>query len=163
MNTSAFNTTLRSADLGLRYWEDRRRDRGLPSRADIDPLDIPDLLPQVFLVDVARAPLDFRYRLVGTQIVRHSAADYTGKSLNELPEQCPPSRIWSLFQRVVEERRPFSAEIPYVHIPGKSVEMQAMPLSDDGTTVNMIFGMVHFDPSLALPRTMLPNHNHVAF
>ncbi len=163
MNTSTFQTNMRGADLGLRYWEERRRDRGLPSRADIDPLDIPDLLPQVFLVNVTRAPLDFRYRLLGTQIVRHSAADYTGKSLRDLPEQCPPSRIWSLFQRVVEERRPWSAEVPYVYIPGKFVEMLATPLSDDGTQVNMIFGVVQFDPSLALPRTMLPNRNQMAF
>ncbi len=150
-------------ELGLRYWEQRRRDRRLPSRADIDPLDIPDLLPQVFLVDVGLEPLDFRYRLVGTQIVRHSAADYTGKRLQDLPEQCPPSRIWSLFQRVVEERRPFSAEVPYIHIPGKSVELVATPLSDDGATVNMIFGMVQFDPSLSRPRTMLPTSDHAAF
>ncbi len=163
MNTSTLQTNSRGADLGLRYWEERRRDRCLPSRADIDPLDIPDLLPQVFLVDVGREPLDFRYRLVGTQIVRHSAADYTGKSLHDLPEQCPPSRIWSLFQRVVEERRPFSAEVPYIHIPGKSVAMLATPLSDDETTVNMIFGMVQFDPSLALPTPLLPNRNQVAF
>ncbi len=167
MNTSTFHSTLqtntRGADLGLRYWEERRRDRCLPSRADIDPLDIPALLPQVFLVDVSQEPLEFRYRLVGTQIVRHSAADYTGRSLQDLPEQCPPSRIWSVFQRVVEERRPFSAEVPYIHIPGKSVEMLAAPLSDDGATVNMIFGIIQFDPSLAQPRTMLPTGDQMAF
>ena len=163
MNTSAFQTNTRSADLGLRYWEERRRDRSMPSRADIDPLDIPDLLPQVFLVNVSRDPLEFRYRLLGTQIVRHSAADYTGKSLHDLPEQCPPSRIWSLFQRVVEECRPFSARVPYIYVPGKFVEMLATPLSDDGTNVNMLFGMVQFDPSLALPRTMLPNRTQMAF
>ena len=163
MNTSAFHTTQSGADVGLRYWEERRRDRGLPSRADIDPLDIPDLLPPVFLVNVLREPLDFRYRLLGTQIVRHSAADYTGKSLRELPEQCPPSRIWSLFQRVVEERRPSSAKVPYIYIPGKSVEMLATPLSDDGANVNMIFGVVQFDPSVAEPRMILPKRNQVAF
>ena len=163
MNTSTFHTSTRSANQGLRYWEERRRDRSMPSRADIDPLDIPDLLPNVFLVNVSREPLEFRYRLLGTQIVRHSAADYTGKSLHDLPEQCPPSRIWSLFQRVVEERRPFSAQVPYVYIPGKFVEMLATPLSDDGAHVNMIFGIVQFDPSLALPRMMLPNRNQMAF
>ncbi|MCG8596810.1 MAG: PAS domain-containing protein [Kiloniellales bacterium] len=150
-------------DQGLRYWQERRRDRNMPSRADIDPLDIPDLLPQVFLVNVSREPLEFRYRLLGTQIVRHSAADYTGKSLQDLPKQCPPSRIWSLFQRVVEERRPFSAQVPYVYIPGKFVEMLAAPLSDDAMHVNMIFGIAQFDPSLALPKMMLPNRNQVAF
>ncbi len=148
---------------GLQYWEERRGERRMPARADIDPLHIPALLPQVFLIDVRRDPLDFGYRLLGTQIVRHSAADYTGKSLRDLPAQCPPSQMWSLFQRVVEEGRPFTAEVPYLHLPGKTVEILAAPLSVDGTNVNMIFGVVQFDPSLPLPSQFLTKRQQAAF
>ena len=163
MTTALIDPEAKGAAAGLRYWELRRGEHTMPARADIDPLHIPALLPQVFLIDVRREPLDFDYRLLGTQIVRHSEADYTGKSLRDLPAQCPPSQMWSLFQRVVEERRPYSAEVPYLHLPGKSVEILATPLSDDGSNVNMIFGVVQFDPSLPLPTQFLAKRQQVAF
>ena len=34
------------------YWRSKVRDRRLPARADIDPLDIPDLLSNLVLIDV---------------------------------------------------------------------------------------------------------------
>jgi hypothetical protein len=49
------------------YWEQRLRGRIAPTRADIDPLDIPArLLPHILLIDVEHDPVDFRYRLAGT-------------------------------------------------------------------------------------------------
>lgn len=61
-----------AADFGLfrpllAYWEQRRAGRIAPSRADIDPLDVPpSVLPHLLLIDVERDPVDFRYRLAGT-------------------------------------------------------------------------------------------------
>ena len=130
---------------GLHYWEQLRRGRPLPSREDIEPLDIASLLPQVYLVDITYDPLDFRYRLIGTRIVEHSLSDYTGRSLRDLPEQRPPSQIWALFNQVIEERRPICTRIPYLHIPGRAVEKLAAPLSSDGQTVDMLFGVIEFE------------------
>ena len=130
---------------GLRYWEQLRRGRAMPARNDIEPLDIAPLLPHVYLVNVSYDPLDFRYRLIGTQIVEHSLGDYTGRSLRELPEQSPPSQIWALFNQAIEERRPVCTRIPYLHIPGRSVEKLAAPLSSDGQTVDMLFGVIEFE------------------
>lgn len=48
------------------YWKSRCRDRQMPSRSDIDPIDVPTLLPCIFLVDVLNDPRDFRFRLAGT-------------------------------------------------------------------------------------------------
>jgi len=131
---------------GLHYWEQLRRGRLLPSRVDIEPLDIASLLPQVYLVDITYDPLDFRYRLIGTKIVEHSLADYTGRSLRDLPEQSPPSEIWALFNQAIEERRPVCTRIPYLHIPGRFVEKLAAPLSSDGGRVDMLFGVIEFEP-----------------
>ena len=130
---------------GLHYWEQLRRGRVMPSREDIEPLDIAALLPHVYLVNIAYDPLDFRYRLIGTKIVEHSLADYTGRSLRDLPEQRPPSQIWALFNQAIEERRPVCTRIPYLHIPGRSVEKLAAPLSTDGQTIDMLFGVIEFE------------------
>jgi PAS domain-containing protein len=51
----------------LTYWDAKRQNKLMPPRSDIDPVEIPRLLPYVMLIDVVREPLDFRYRLMGTQ------------------------------------------------------------------------------------------------
>ena len=73
-------------------------------------------------------------------------ASYTGKWMSEIPHQRPGSRIWSNCEKVVRIKTPFSSDTPYV---GKNKEFLRtedllMPLSDDGTTVNMIFVTVGF-------------------
>src|SRR5258708_39492953 len=50
------------------YWCAIRPSAGLPPRRDFAPAAIPDLLPNLKLVEVHRAPLRLRYRLVGTGI-----------------------------------------------------------------------------------------------
>jgi PAS domain len=51
------------------YWLRKGAGRAMPARADIDPLDIPQLLANVFLIDVVPGtPRRFRFRLVGTRI-----------------------------------------------------------------------------------------------
>ena len=74
------------------YWAARRGDRPYPSRADVDPLHIPRLLPYLTLVDVRPGEPRFVYRLVGTEAVRLLRSDLTGQPVgtgvkeNERPE-----------------------------------------------------------------------------
>ena len=128
------------------YWQSCRKRSGLPARADIDPVDIPRLLAHVLLVDVRHDPIDFRYRLLGTEIVGRSARDYTGVRLAELPEQRCPSRIWTLYSAVATDRSPGAVQVPYLPLPGQSVEIFAAPLSSDGRRIDMLFGAVEFPP-----------------
>jgi hypothetical protein len=51
-----------------RYWTERCRDRQCPARSDIDPVDIPRLLPHIGLIDVETDASRFRYRLIGTRM-----------------------------------------------------------------------------------------------
>src|ERR1044072_4742557 len=50
------------------YWDSKRRGRRMPARADLDPTEMPRLLPHLALLDIERSPLRFRYRLVGSHI-----------------------------------------------------------------------------------------------
>ena len=66
---------------GYTYWRSKAKDGQLPARSDINPVDIPRLMPHVVILDVRREPvLDFRYRLIGTYVVEHLCADRTGSS-----------------------------------------------------------------------------------
>src|SRR3546814_5234533 len=84
----------------------------MPSRSDINPAEIPALLPHVVLLEVLRegnmagAPLDFRYRLMGGAVEAHLTMRYTGLRMSEIPHQKPPSRLWENFSTVVETARP---------------------------------------------------------
>jgi hypothetical protein len=131
----------------LAYWESKRRGRAMPSRKDIEPTEIPDLLANVVLVDVLQDPPDFRYRLIGTAIVERIAFDYTGKKFSELPHQQAGSIVWDTAARLCREKAPSVSEIPYVG-PDRWVRGYRdlyLPLSDDGEHVTMIMGVVEFD------------------
>ncbi|HEX9789596.1 MAG TPA: PAS domain-containing protein, partial [Kiloniellales bacterium] len=65
------------------YWQSKQGDRLMPARADIDPTEIPKLLPILLLIDVV-ATVSYRYRLVGTEIVSSAGQDITGKLFDEV-------------------------------------------------------------------------------
>ena len=135
------------ADARLRalfgYWREKRGDRAMPARADLDPLDIPTLLPIVGLVDVLDGGARFRYRLIGTEIVGVAGHDPTGRFLDEvLPDSGYADYLIGLFREVARERRPLYGESDFRgqgHIEHR-VRRLLMPLSRDGQSVDMIFG-----------------------
>lgn len=131
------------------YWQSKLGGRNMPSRKDIEPTEIPELLANIVLVDVSHDPLDFRYRLIGTAIVERIAFDYTGKRFVDLEHQQPGSQVWETAVRICSERAPLVSDIPYVG-PDQWVRGYRdlyLPLSDDGEQVNMIMGVVEFlDP-----------------
>jgi hypothetical protein len=128
------------------YWRSKLRERLMPSRRDLDPCEIPQLLPYLILVDVFSDPPDFRYRLIGTQIVAQSRRDFTGKRFSELDHAGPCSTVWTDRMQVVETRRPVLTAPPY---SGPKAGISAvsgihLPLSSDGKNVDMILTAVSF-------------------
>lgn len=127
----------------LEYWRSKRGSRPMPARADIDPVDIPTLLPIIGLTDVLDGGARFRYRLLGTEVVAAAGYDPTGRYLDQaLPDSGYSDYLIGLFREVVRERRPLYGESDL--LGGGRVERQVqrllMPLSRDGETVDMIFG-----------------------
>ncbi len=98
---------------GLAHWRKLAAGRPMPRRRDLDPLDIPHLLPHVMLKDIRRAPMDFRYRLVGSTVRQHSQADYTGRWMSAIPHQGRTSVVWRVCAWVAERGRPLLLRPPY--------------------------------------------------
>jgi hypothetical protein len=65
------------------YWRHKATGRPMPCRADLDPIEIPQLLPHVMLVDVLRSSR-YRYRLIGTENAREHGINATGCYLDEV-------------------------------------------------------------------------------
>lgn len=126
------------------YWQRMRGDRALPSRADLDPLDIErDLLPWLFLLDVLRtdAGLDYHYRLVGTGNVQLVGRDATGRRASELFDEDSRRFVLSSFDETVHRRAPtyWQAVVPNDTFEQVAVQRGLFPLSGDGSKVDMLF------------------------
>ncbi len=130
---------------GYAYWRSRCAGR-LPARAMIDPADIPALLPHVVIHGVRRDPLDFVYRIVGAEVLRHMSENRTGQWMSAIPEQKPPSRIWDNLATIAETGRPLLNRTPYTgpHREFLRMESVQLPLAADGARVDMILVFVDF-------------------
>lgn len=135
----------------LDYWLSKHGPQGqLPSRAQIDPSEIPTLLTGIALYDVERVNTSlgyrFKYRLLGT---RHSVVnqmDLAGRYVEDVhyPDDAVP--IIGAFSLVVERKLPHywrrervSRRDPSVRTPYERI---IVPLANDGVNVNMLLG--HF-------------------
>ena len=124
------------------YWRSKMPAAGmLPGRQHVDPLDIPKLLPHVWLVDVVDDVRRFRIRLIGTALVDAGIPLKVGDFI--LDRLLPEQRAASLaeFESVVQSREPLWYHGPvnlrhetYVH----EVERIFLPLAADGRQVDML-------------------------
>ena len=129
------------------YWHDKLAGRAMPARRDIDPIDMPKLLPYVMLVNVVPVPLDFRYRLIGTEVRCILKHDYTGKRFSELPGKGRGSTVWDNCEQVVLTKAPFSRSPPYTGPEPylRRCENLLLPLSENGLDVTMILQVISFE------------------
>jgi hypothetical protein len=140
------------ADLRLRqahdYWRRKAASRAMPRRTDIDPTEIPKLLPDVMLVDVLPEGR-YRYRLISTENTQAHGINATGRYLDEvLPGPEYKDHVIALYDECVGARRALYSEClfmaPQQRAPERHTEVLFMPLAEDGETVNMVFVMQVF-------------------
>jgi len=128
----------------LDYWLQKRGGRAMPARGDIDPAEIPRLLPDLGLVDVLHGGADFRFRLLGTRITELFHADFTGMTVGDIEVDHYRSFLESRYRRVVAERCPIYSET--VFGAGGREHLRAwrlcVPLSNSGDGVDMILFML---------------------
>jgi hypothetical protein len=124
------------------YWRRKTGARGLPSRRDIDPTEIPHLLPHLMLVDVLGNGR-YRYRLVGTEVATAMGVNATGRLVHEmLREEQYCAYVLDLYDTVVRERRAVYTENVFLSLKRDTAERNTkrlmLPLSADGERVTMV-------------------------
>ncbi|MCW5751281.1 MAG: PAS domain-containing protein [Alphaproteobacteria bacterium] len=126
------------------YWKSIHPQEGLPSRRDLDPIDIPQLLPSIWLLDVQRDPWRFRYRLMGSRIVAtmEGQRNYTGRWLDEVhPNFRSEEGVEQRYVRVAAEGRPsWRQGQPSFRLVRDWVSIQnvVLPLASDHVQVDML-------------------------
>lgn len=128
----------------LAHWHAMCGDAPVPYRHALDPVDIPDLLPNSELIEVLDRARDFRYRLIGDVIDRISRDCRAGRRLSEIPSQRPPSLIFSLYAETVRRAHPVCVRLPYAGDDPfvDHVEALITPLTEDGSGIGMLWGVV---------------------
>jgi len=94
------------------YWSSKRHGSALPRWSDIDPTEIPSLLPNLIVAAIEQGPFRVFYRLVGTQIVEFRG-EVTGRYLDAIPWSAPAARdkVQDSFALVAASRAPLFAEV----------------------------------------------------
>ncbi|HXQ52909.1 MAG TPA: PAS domain-containing protein [Stellaceae bacterium] len=135
-----------------RYWRAIRPEGSLfPGRQHFDPAAVPHLLPTIRLYDVHRDPWRFRYRLMGTELVRLIGRDPTGTWYHDhrptqQPTQSDRDLVFVAEGRGICYRRGFPLQIA----TGKehlSSERILLPLARDGRVVDMVLGFTVHHPA----------------
>lgn len=129
------------------YWSDKRGERSMPSRADIDPLDMRFAIGNIILVDVIDGqPPQFRIRLHGTHLSEHVHFDLTGKMLDEMPQVEFRELTRQSFTKVATTKEPLHAQRDRIlDDRPRRYETIILPLSSDGDRVDMLLCGLFYD------------------
>jgi hypothetical protein len=130
------------------YWCEKRGERKMPARADLDPLDMTFIIGNIILVDVIDgSPLRFSIRLHGTNLVQQVGYELTGKMLDELPQNEFRKLAQESFTRVATSAEPTAGKRDRV-IDERFARYETviMPLSSDGQRVErLLIGLIYDD------------------
>jgi hypothetical protein len=126
----------------LDYWRRKRGERLVPSRLDIEPLDLIRVLPRIMLADVVSDLPGFRYRLSGTGIASVHGEELTGLAPLDLRPVEYGRLIDRHYRQCVFERRPLLHLIilDLAH-RSRAYARILLPLSNDGDQVNMLMAV----------------------
>ena len=124
----------------LSYWRSKRGARRFPSRADIDPAEIPALLPHIILTDVMPDGR-YRYRLTGTSVDTNATVALAGRYIEEaFTERTYIDYINSLFDHVARGQIIYTEGEFRVdrEVSVRRVKRLGFPLSSDGARVDVV-------------------------
>lgn len=149
-----------------RYWSQCRGERFAPARNDIDPVDIPHLLPHVALCEIVSdgngQGRRFRYRLAGTQIEERFGCTLTNRYLDEVKHGQYLDYIVSLYERIIAERMPVYSEGRFSDGDQNTLwaKRLMLPLSEEGAEVTMVLaGIVYVTSEPGFRTTILRVQN----
>ena len=126
------------------HWRAIAPPAGLPGSSDFDAAPVPDLAPDLWLLDVQKAPLRLRYRSCGAGIVAALGHDPTGRWLDEVHPRAKEPNYYDRYRTMVEQgvvtwrkgRPAFWHEVK-----SRALENLIVPLAKDGRTVDRLVAM----------------------
>ena len=123
----------------FRYWDSKKTGSELPGRSDIHPEEIVRLLPHVGLIDVL-SENQFRYRLIGTEMVNLFQKDFTGMNVLDSKKGEYGKALTSLYADAAEYGSAVYSRSLFLLREDISIDVSrlVLPLSSDKKTVDML-------------------------
>lgn len=130
------------------YWMSIHPGDRLPSRKDLDPIDILSLLPNLVLVDVETDPYRFLARVQGTEVSRAMKMDLTGRYLHDVFADFDQTFPYKDRVKVVETgcavHRFGSPSLPFA-LDFVPIERLHVPFSSDGEKVDKVLSIFLYE------------------
>ncbi|HUC68499.1 MAG TPA: PAS domain-containing protein [Stellaceae bacterium] len=129
----------------LGHWRDAQGERPFPCLTDIDPARLGDDWDYCLLLRLATPLERSRFLHVGRRLCVPTGSPFEGRCLKDCPQQTVLAQATSYVSAVINRRVPVSlggttlnAGVPVLY---RSI---LTPLSDDGTTIDAIFGAANY-------------------
>jgi len=116
----------------------------MPSRQDLNPMDIPHLLSAIWMADVvAGDAMHFKVRLFGTDLVQAFQLEGTNLSLDEVSFT---GDIIVRLTNLVETKTAYyyQCEFPIESDDFNYYSTLTLPMSNDNENVDIIISLLHF-------------------
>ncbi|MDQ7250849.1 PAS domain-containing protein [Dongia sedimenti] len=132
------------------FWDEKRRGRDWPLRADFDPLEFWFAVGYVSLIEVISAPGSgarrYFFRLDGTRQVDLFGVDFTGKFLDQVADAEGTRVAEESYGAVVDQGEP-QHHVRQVDFHDRPIqyEIAILPLSKTGEGVDMLMTVVTRD------------------
>ena len=126
----------------FQFWRSKCQGDKVPSRADIDPVELGRLLSKVFLIDVMDTSPKYRVRLMMSEFEEQYGEPVTGRYVEDLDLGSDKEAILRGYDQLVATREPFHMSSTYKKEDGRRMRFEriAMPLSTSGKRVDMVLG-----------------------
>jgi hypothetical protein len=126
----------------LTYWRNLSEDEGFPSFDDVDPASIPDMWPNVFVLETLHNEADPIYHVIGSKIASHYDHSLIGKRISLTPPNTLFSVAVEYVAEVLAKQVPISRGGQYFKPDGTKILYRSilLPMSDDGKTISGILG-----------------------
>ncbi len=125
------------------FWDQARGAHRFPSQADLNLMDIPKLLPHLFILD-DEGDRTFRYRFMGSAIDAHIGIPLTGKTFAEHRSGRVLEEITSFFSRIIDGDvlGVMTSQLPSETVKWAIYTRVGLPIADDHMKPNKVLGIM---------------------
>ena len=129
----------------MAHWRKLCGDREYPSFFDVDPMAIPDMWENSFVLEIFEDGSEPRYRAMGDVLAAYVDFSLIDRPISAAPGKSLPGEAISFLEEVLRKGVPISRGDEFLKDDGTKVLYRSilLPMSDDGDTITGILGAVN--------------------
>ncbi len=130
--------------LVFEYWDSLLKGRDFPSVADLEPSALEPFRDYSLLIDFTEGYDNPRLRFIGKALRQESGIETSELEPDRVPRGTMLSRLTDHYLEILANRAPIGFEAEFTSARGVVMLYRGilLPLSDDGETINFIYGAV---------------------